>query len=194
MRAKSFWSTALLATMATFVGSAATIGIEAAQQDEPWIHVEITGDNDANMNLNLPLAAIEAAIALAPEAIVRDGQLQLGSEQEVPVAAIRGMWQELRDVGDAEFATIQAEGKDVRIAREGDTIHVNVSDRDDDDNEEEVRVEIPVPVVDALLSGTGDTLNVRAAVQQLSTLRGEMVRVIEANNNIRIWIDESPTQ
>ncbi len=57
-----------------------------------------------------------------------------------------------------------------------------------------VRVEIPVPVVDALLSGDGDVLNVRAALQELSQLRGELVRVIETDSNIRIWIDESPAQ
>ena len=102
------------------------------------------------------------------------------------------MWQELRGVGDVEFATIQHEGNDVRIAREGDTIFVRVSG--EGDNDEDVRVEVPVPVVDALLSGDGDMLNIRAAIQILSTMRGEMVRVIEANNNIRIWIDETPTQ
>ncbi len=181
-------------TMATLVASAGTTGVSAAQQEaEPWIHVEVTGESGTNMNLNLPLAAIEAALALAPEALVADGQLQLGSDNEVPVAAIRGMWQELRDVGDAEFATIQHEGRDVRIAREGDTIHVNVTPREGSDSED-VRVEIPVPVVDALLSGDGDTLNVRAAIRELSGLRGEMVRVIEADSNIRVWIDESPTQ
>ena len=51
-----------------------------------------------------------------------------------------------------------------------------------------------MPVVDALLSGEGDALNIRAAIDQLSTLRGEMVRVIESDNNIRVWIDENPAQ
>ena len=193
MRAESFWSTALLATMTTLVASAATLGMSAAQQEpEPWIHVVVSSENGTNMNLNLPLAAVTAMLALAPETIVQDGQLQLGDTTDVPVAAIRGMWQELRDVGDAEFVSIQQDGRDVRIAREGDTILVNVSERDGDD--EAVRVEIPVPVVDALLSGEGDTLNIRAALEELSTLRGELVRVIESDNNIRIWIDESPTQ
>ena len=192
MRAQSVWSASLLAVMMMVVGFGATVGTQAAQQgSEPWIHIQIDREGDNHVNLNLPLAAIEAALALAPESIVRDGQLQLG-RQQVPVAAIRGMWQELRSVGDAEFATIQHEGNNVRIAREGDTILVRVSSEDDDG--EDVRVEIPVPVVDALLSGEGDMLNVRAAIQELSTMRGEMVRVIEANNNIRVWIDESPTQ
>ena len=192
MRTRSIWSASLLAVMVMFVGLGATTGTQAAQQGtEPWIHIEVDREGDDHINLNLPLAAIEAALALAPESIVRDGQLQLG-RQQVPVAAIRGMWQELRNVGDAEFATIQHEGNDVRIAREGETILVRVSNEDDDG--EDVRVEIPVPVVDALLSGDGDMLNVRAAIQELSTMRGEIVRVIEANNNIRVWIDESRTQ
>jgi len=193
MRTQSFWSASLLAIMVMFVGAVASVGTQAQQTSEPWIHVEIDRDGDDHINLNLPLAAIEAAIALAPSSIVENGQLQLGQEHKVPVAAIRGMWEELRSVGDAEFATIQHEGNDVRIAREGDTILVRVSEEGDDDDAD-VRVEIPVPVVDALLSGEGDMLNVRAAIQELSTMRGEMILVIEANNNIRIWIDETPTQ
>ena len=195
MRVKSFWSTTLLLVMTTLVASAATVGRPATQQEsEPWIHVVISSDSDSgtNLNLNLPLAAVTAMLALAPETIVQDGQLQLGGSTELPVTAIRDMWQELRAAGDVEFVTIQHEGQDVRIAREGDTILVNVSDIDGDD--EIVRVEIPVPVVDALLSGDGDTLNIRAALEELSTLRGDLVRVIESDNNIRIWIDESPTQ
>lgn len=196
MRARRIWSTTLLAAMVACIGSVAVSGIEAAQQDqgpEPWIHIAVTGDSGQNMNLNLPLAAVEAAIALAPDTIVSDGQLQLGSETEVPVAAIRDIWRELRNAGDVEFATIQHEGNDVRIAREGETILVNVN-REGGDAEDEVRVEVPVPVVDALLSGEGDMLNIRAAVQQLSTMRGEMVRVTESDSNIRVWIDENPAQ
>lgn len=193
MRAKSFWSTALLLVMTTLVASAATIGRPATQQEpEPWVHVDVTSDGGTNMNLDLPLAAVTAMLALAPETIVQNGEFQFGSSYQVPVAAIREMWRELRDVGDVEFVTIQYEGQDVRIARAGEIILVNVSDSDGDD--ESVRVEIPVPVVDALLSGDGDTLNIGAAIEELSMLRGELVRVIESDNNIRIWIDESPTR
>ncbi len=193
MRVKIFCSTALLLVLATVVASAATMGRLATQQgSEPWIHVEISGDSGADVNLNLPLAAVTAMLALAPETIVQDGQLQLG-DSEVSVSAIREMWRELRAAGDVEFVTIQQDDQDVRIARQGDMILVNVTDRDGN-GDEEVRVEIPVPVVDALLSGDGDTLNIRAAADELSTLRGELVRVIESDNNIRVWIDESPTQ
>ena len=192
MSARSFWSTALLLVMTTLVASAATIGRPATQQEpEPWVHVDVTSDGGTDMNLDLPLAAVTAMLALAPETIVQNGELQLGGRQ-VPVAAIREMWRELRDGGDVEFVTIQYEGQDVRIARAGESSLVNVSDSDGDDDS--VRGEIPGPVVDALLSGDGDTLNIGAAIEELSMLRGELVRVIESDNNIRIWIDESPTR
>lgn len=219
-----------LAVMTAFVASGAAIGLHAEQAQpgpQPWIHLDMTGDQ-ANMNLNLPLAAIEAALALAPEAIVdSEGQLQLGGQREIPVVAIREVWKQMRGAGDVEFANIRRDGQNVRIAREGDTIFVNVtgpaggaehdgdaeSDHDDaehdhdaesdhDDAERdggldaigEVQIRVPVSVVDALLSGTGETLDVRGAIQELSALRGEMVQVIQPDARIRIWIDESPTQ
>ena len=53
---------------------------------------------------------------------------------------------------------------------------------------------MPVSVVDALLSGSGETLDIRAAIQELASLRGEMVQVDHPDGRIRVWIDESPTQ
>ena len=227
-----------LAAMTAFVASGAAIGLHAAQaqQDpQPWIHLDMTGEQ-ANMNLNLPLAAIEAALALAPEAIVdSDGQLQLGGQREIPVVAIREVWNQMRGAGDVEFANIQDGRQSIRVAREGDTILVNVTGTDDDDAEHEgdadedgaehegdaddddaehdrdadhdgaervrnrggigeVQIRVPVRVVDALLSGAGETLDVRAAIQELASLRGEMVQVIQPDTRIRVWIDESPTQ
>lgn len=215
-----------LAVMTALVASGAAIGIHAAQaQDpQPWIHLDMTGERGANMNLNLPLAAIEAALAMAPEAVVDgDGQLQLGGDRQIPVTAIRAAWAQLRDVGDLEIANIRDGRQSIRVAREGDTLLVDVTGTDDggeggadhddaehdgdaghdDDGDErrrgrrdigEVQVRVPMSVVDALLSGTGETLDVRAAIQELAALRGEMVQVDHPDGRIRVWIDESPTQ
>lgn len=217
---------AALAVMTAFAASGAAIGLHAAQAQQgpqPWIHLDMTGERaDMNMNINLPLAAIEAALALAPEAIVDgDGQLQLGGRREIPVAAVRAAWMQLRDAGDIEIANIQNGPQSIRVAREGATLLVDVigtdeddADRDrDDDRDEadgdrddaergrgrrgdigEVQIRVPVSVVDALLAGDGETLDVRAAIQELSALRGEMVQVIQPDARIRVWIDESPTQ
>ena len=221
---------AALAVMTVFVASGAAIGLHAAQSQQPpqpWVHLDMTGQT--TMSLNLPLAAIEAAMAMAPEAIVDgDGQLQLGGDREIPVTAIRAAWAQLREAGDVEIANIREDRQSVRIAREGDTIVVDVTGTDDEDAEHqgdtdeaehedhhadeeggghdgdrrgrgrgfvgEVQVRVPVSVVDALLSGAGETLDLRAAIQELSSLRGEMVQVNHPEGSIRVWIDESPTQ
>ena len=219
---------AALAVMTAFVASGAAIGLHAeqSQQVQPWVHLDMTGET--TMSLNLPLAAIEAAMAMAPEAIVDgDGQLQLGGDREIPVTAIRAAWAQLREAGDVEIANIREDRQSVRIAREGDTLVVDVTGTDDEDAEHEgdtdeagaedhaddegaghdgdrrgrgrgfvgeVQVRVPVSVVDALLSGAGETLDLRAAIQELSSLRGEMVQVNHPEGSIRVWIDESPTQ
>ena len=60
------------------------------------------------------------------------------------------------------------------------------------DGGETAEMRLPVAVVDALLSGDGDTLDLRAAVEQLGRLRGDIVRVREDDRSIRVWIDETP--
>ena len=166
-------------------------GLAVAQDEpQPWIHVEITGDGaeTENLNLNLPLSAARALLAMVPDDVISDGQLRL-EEHGVPfsVSALRDVWQELMKVGDTEFVTIEQDDETVRVARAGDNIEIRVEDRDDN---ETVDVELPVAVVDALLSGDSDTLNVSAAIERLSVLRGDIVRVTENDRQIRVWIDE----
>ena len=45
-------------------------------------------------------------------------------------------------------------------------------------------------VVDALFSGEGDELNVKAAISQLQKRRGDIVRVNDETSTVRVWIDE----
>lgn len=162
-------------------------------QDEPraWIHVEITGDGeDADtINVNLPLSAAKALLAMVPDDVISDGQLRL-EEQGVPfsVSALRDVWQELMKVDDTEFVTIEQENETVRVARAGDNVEVRIEERDD--GNETVDVVLPIAVVDALLSGDNDKLNVSAAIDQLSLLRGDIVRVNQVDRQIRVWIDE----
>ena len=168
-------------------------GLAVAQDEpQPWIHVDITGDGDEteHVKVNLPLSAAEAVVALIPDSVLSEGQLRL-AEQGVPISvpAIRGVWQELMKVGDVEFVTVEQDDQTVRVARAGDNLEVHVEQRDDD-GDETVDVQIPIAVVDALLSGDSDTLNIRAAFEQLGDLRGDIVHVNAVGRQIRVWIDE----
>ena len=194
MSKRSFWSALLVAGLLGFAAS-----VVAAQDAgrQPWLHVQVTGQDDGaeNVAVNVPLSAAEPLFALVPHRILSDGQLSLaGREVPVNVGALRDLWRALTEVGDTEFVTVDGEDETVRIARVGDQITVQVENRDDDGGSETVDVQLPIVVVDALLSGNGDTLDVRAAVERLGELRGDIVRVTEDERHVRIWIDEIASQ
>src|SRR5262249_55431386 len=103
----------------------------------------------------------------------------------------RRAWNELKKTGDTEFATVEDEDQKVRVARAGDLVLVHV---EKPSGREAVRVEVPVDVVDALLSGEGNDLNVRAAFAKLQGRRGDIVSVHDDDATVRIWIDEGKQQ
>lgn len=175
-----------------------TVGAVAAQDTgpQPWLHVQVTGEDDGaeNVAVNVPLSAAEPLLALVPHRILSDGQLSLaGRDVPVNVGAMRDLWRALMEVGDTEFVAVDGDDETVRIARVGDQITVQVEDRDEEGGET-VDIQLPIVVVDALFSGNGDALNVRAAVERLGELRGDIVRVTEDERQVRIWIDEVATQ
>jgi hypothetical protein len=108
---------------------------------------------------------------------------------EVDVGAMRDLWRAIAGVGEAEFVAVDGEDETVRIARTGDQINVQVEECDEDGGET-VDIRVPVAVVDALLSGDGESLNVHAAVEQLGELRGDIVRVNGREHQVRVWIDD----
>ena len=189
MTRQTLWVCALL------VGIIVTAAPTSAQEAQSWLHVQIEGggDNDGNVAVNLPLQAVGAVMAMAPDNIISpDGRLVVAEEHGLSVSSLRQAWQGVKDAGDAEFVTIREEERTVRIARAGDQIEIRVEHVADD--AETVRVDLPLALVDALLSGEGETLNIAAALDQLSTLRGDIVRVTEEERQIRVWVDEQSVQ
>ena len=125
---------------------------------------------------------------MAPDTVISEGQLRIG-QHGLAVSDIRQMWQELRNAGDTEFVTAQQGDQMVRVARVGERIIVRIEEDD-----RTVRADLPVAVVDALLSGDGETLNITAALEELSTLRGDIINVTEEKRQIRVWIDDVAEQ
>ena len=191
----------VLAVMAALVTSLAIMPVPAAaqaQEAQAWLHVRVTesgeaGESGENVNVNLPLGAVEAFLAMAPANVIEEHQAQL-EEHGVSVTALRAMWAELMDVGDTEFVTVESGEDTVRVARTGDQIQVRVEETQESGETESVLIDLPVTVVDALLSGDGDNLNLEAAIQALSGLRGDIVRVSEPDTQVRVWIDERAQQ
>lgn len=160
-----------------------------AQTRVPWIHVRVEEPrNDSKVSVNLPLSVAQAALNLAPEKVLSDGRMHLGhAGKGLSATDMRRMWGELRASGDAEIVSVEDKNETVKIARLGDRIRIRV---ESPERNESVSIEMPVGAVDALLSGEGESLNLRAAFGELQKLRGEVVKVDDKDTKVRIWIDE----
>jgi predicted component of type VI protein secretion system len=171
------------------------IGAAQAQERAPWLHIRVTeaGADGARVNVNLPVSLVQVFADIAEEEIERElsgrgNHIDIDlARHDLEVADLRRAWAELRTAGDAEFVEIEDDDDYVKISRAGERIVIEFSERTGDDNG---RIEVPVSVVDALLAGDGERLNVRAALDEMiATADGEIVLVEDGRTSVRIWIE-----
>lgn len=171
-------------------------GVAFAQQQSPWLHIRVTesGEDGARVNVNLPVSLVQVFADIAEEEIENELSghgshidIDIHHRHDIEISDIRRAWQELRSAGDAEFVEIEDGDDYVKISRAGDKITIEFDERGGD---ERGRVDVPVAVVDALLEGEGERLNVRAALDQMIALAdGEIVFVEDGDTTVRIWIE-----
>lgn len=159
-----------------------------ASAEPPWLHVRVEEPGrQSKVNVNLPLNIVEVALQAAPQVLATKGRIHLGHDyHNMSIADFRRIWNELKKTGDTDLVTVEDRDERVRVGRKGDVVEVRVERK----GKEEVHVEVPVEVVDALFSGEGDELNIKAAISQLQKRRGDIVRVNDETSTVRIWIDE----
>ena len=160
----------------------------STEPPSPWLHVRVEEPGrQSKVNVNLPLNIVEVALLAAPQVLASKGRIHLGHENHnMSIADFRRIWNELKKTGDTDLVTVEDKEERVRVGRKGDVVEVRVERK----GKEEVHVEVPVEVVDALFSGEGDELNVKAAISQLQKRRGDIVRVNDETSTVRVWIDE----
>lgn len=159
----------------------------AAQKKDPWFHLEVR-ENKAEPELvkvNLPVSMLDVALKIVKDKNLNHGRLKLDSH-DISVAEMRQLWNELKKAGNAEFVTVEKKNETVKVAREGNFVLVKVFEN----KVPKVDLRVPVPVVDALLSGPGDELDLKAALvamQQKSV--GDILTVNDNKTQVRVWID-----
>ena len=168
---------------------AACLGLAAPvwAQTSSWLHIQVTdrGEEGSKVNVNLPLSLAKVALGMAPKKFT-DKAVEKLNEHDISITDIRTLWAELKNAGDAEFVTVEEADETVRVAREGDWLRVRV-DKNGEDGEH-VKVDIPIAVVDALLSGDGESFNLLAAITELEGSTGDIVRVEDGEQTVRVWI------
>ena len=162
-------------------------GSVAMAQSNHWIHVMVEegGDNGERVKVNIPASLVETVLPMIEENDLVMDKIRL-DKLPLTVEQMREIWKTVQSEGDFELASIQDDDMDLRIYKKDDYLYVRSSEEAD----QKVTVTIPAQVVDLLLSGDGDELNVMAAAKALTqTHVGELVEVRDGDDTVRVWID-----
>lgn len=156
-----------------------------------WLHVKVNeGNGDTNVTVNLPLNMIEGVLAMIPEEEFRDGRIVI-DDADFDIHELRQLWNELRDSPDMKYVTVESADENVTVWKEGDYIKVEVREDVGEEWGEQVDVRLPLPVIDALLAGQGDELDLVGALRALAEFgEGDLVTVNSRNESVRVWIDQ----
>jgi len=156
-----------------------------------WLHIKVNdAKEDSHVNINLPLSMVTKTASMIPSDARRSGRIRI-NDDDVDVAELRQIWNEVRNRPDATYVTVEERDSKVRIAKRGDYLHiVSQEHHGRRGGGENVEMKIPLEVVSALLSGKGDEMNVGAAIQALARRgEGELVTVNGDDETVRIWVD-----
>jgi len=184
----------LIASFGILVLAAGAVLAAETAPAEHWLHIRVedgkAGEEGETVRVNVPLSFAEKVLPAIQVEQFHGGKVRLehGEMQDVDLKAIL---QAVRDTRDGEFVTV--EGKDnVRVAKEKGLLVVKV--REDKGTGAKVDVQVPMEVVEALLSGEENELDVAAAVRALAKHGKDMlVTVVDEETSVRIWIDSQNT-
>lgn len=151
-----------------------------------WLHVHVTeGEGKETVRVNVPLSMVDALLPIIEKQHLGELKAKLPTDK-FSVSDLRTAWNELNAQGDFQLVSVDSEDSRVRVALESGYVVI----RSVEDAEQEVLVQVPGAVVDALLSGPGEELNLAAGVRALrASGASEFVNVKDGDTHVRIWID-----
>lgn len=158
--------------------------------EDSWIHIRVEEEGTEKVSLNLPLPLIDVALRNSSSHGFAEEIRLKKEEHDVSVEDLRRVWRQVRDAGEAELVNMREGDDHVRVYKRGDRVHVDV----EEDGEETVRIELPAAIVDALLGGEGERLDLSAAARELAKVgEGDIVRIDDRNEKtrVRVWVDRN---
>lgn len=164
------------------------LGSSAALAGERWLHVRVQeqGSRGENVNVNIPISMVEALLPMIQTDEFNGGKISF-DHGDLDGIDLRAALEALQDAPDADFVTVKSDDETVRVAKENNFLLVRV-DTDDDD---QVRVRMPLDVVDAMLSGGRNEIDLLAGLRRLSEFDGDLITVDSDDTTVRVWIDGS---
>jgi len=161
---------------------------------DKWLHVRVedgTGEDAERVHVNVPLSLAEAVIPAINVENFRNGKVHVdmdGGANHLHDVDFRKILTALRDTKDGNFVTVEGSKDNVQVAKQGGYLVAKV--REGKAGGTRVDAKIPFQVVEALLSGNNNELNIAAAVRALGEHGdGVLVTVDDEKSKVRIWVD-----
>lgn len=155
-----------------------------------WLHIKVHEDGGEKASINMPLSMIQGLASSALNEARTSGRIRV-HDNDFSVRELRRIWRQLEDGPDATYVTVEETNSKVRIGKRGRYLHMEAKEHGKGGEDMEAR--IPLEVVGALLSGSGEELNIGAAMEALARYgEGDLLTVNSEKETVRIWVDDSP--
>ena len=166
-----------------------------------WVHVKVTqsGEDGDRVRVNIPLSLAEKVLPTIKANNLHGGFIKI-DENTTDKVDLRALLEAVRDAQDNEYVTVDSKHESVRVAKSAGYLLINVHETHSEHakaapkgkpkRDSTVDIKLPFPVVNALLSGDKDELNLLAAIRTLGNYQDvDLVTVNDADSSVRIWVD-----
>ena len=173
----------------TVAPASSTQSTVSASKDR-WLHIRVISSDakGETVRVNVPLELAEKVLPAINKDRLHAGKVKI-DDAHVNDVDLRALVEAIRTTKDGEFVTVQSKDADVRVAKQNNYFLVHVIDKNHS-KKSRVEVKVPMKVVEALLSGGKDELDLVAALHALSSQGDtELVSVKDEQNTVRVWLD-----
>ncbi len=161
----------------------------ALAQTRQWVHVRVASEGEEKFNLNLPLSLIDTRLPM-----IEDKQFgnhrshgMHWENQEWTIEELRELWNAVKQEHGYDLASFGNRDSEVRLFLDDKYLRVE----SEESSRDRVTARIPISVVDALLSGSGNRLDLSAGIDALKQLDGDELISVEAERgSVQVWIDD----
>jgi len=157
---------------------------------ERWLHVRVISSNSKGetVRVNVPLELAEKVLPAIDHDRLHNGKVRIGCV-DCDGVDVRTLFEAVRSSKDGEFVTVQSNDADISVMKKDGMLFVHVHDKNKPKHSQ-VEVKVPMKVVEALLSGSKDELDIVAGLHALAGQGDvELVSVKDNDNTIRVWLD-----
>jgi hypothetical protein len=157
---------------------------------ERWLHVRVISTNSKGetVRVNVPLEMAEKVLPAIDHDRLHNGKVRIGC-MDCDGVDVRTLFEAVRTAKDGEYVTVQSNDADVSVMKKDGQMLVHVHDKNKS-KDSRIEVKVPMKVVEALLSGSKDELDIVAGLHALASQGDvELVSVKDEENTIRVWLD-----